>query len=143
MLLIRLLTCQQRETFGQTLISHGVIRAKLANFGALIEPAFAFMEQLIWLLHTQPEMNVGGMTALLKIMSTRALESCVREAQQIMGGLGYSKGGRGGRIEQISRDVRMFVVGGGSDEILTELSLRQEMADLSRSSELANKQSKI
>lgn len=124
-----------RETFGVPLISHGVIRAKLANIGAQIEPAFAFMEQLVWLIEqsqSSPEkaLNIGGMTALLKIMSTRTLEKCVREAQQIMGGLGYSKGGKGGRIEQISRDVRMFVIGGGSDEIMTELALKQEVRDL-------------
>jgi alkylation response protein AidB-like acyl-CoA dehydrogenase len=51
------------------------------------------------------------MTALLKVMSTRCLEVCVREAQQILGGLGYARGGRGGRIEAISRDVRVMTVG--------------------------------
>lgn len=34
-----------------------------------------------------------------------------------MGGLGYSRTGKGARIEQISRDVRVMVVGGGSEEI--------------------------
>lgn len=69
------------------------------------------------------------MTALLKIMSTRALEETVRECQQVMGGLGYLKslGGRGARIEQISRDVRVLVVGGGSEEIMSDLVLRMEM----------------
>jgi alkylation response protein AidB-like acyl-CoA dehydrogenase len=124
-----------RYTFGQPLLAHGVIRAKFANFGALIEPAWAFLEQLVWYIeqnrkHPERSVNIGGMTALLKVMSTRTLESCVREAQQVMGGLGYSRGGKGGRIEQISRDVRMFVVGGGSEEIMTELALRQETEDL-------------
>jgi alkylation response protein AidB-like acyl-CoA dehydrogenase len=50
-----------------------------------------------------------------------------REAQQIMGGLGYSKSGRGARIEQISRDLRVMVVGGGSEEILIDLSVSQEL----------------
>tara|TARA_R110002060_G_scaffold40860_1_gene52232 strand:+ start:710 stop:856 length:147 start_codon:yes stop_codon:yes gene_type:complete len=35
--------------------------------------------------------------AMLKVVSTRCLEKCVREAQQIMGGLGYARGGKGGR----------------------------------------------
>ena len=34
---------------------------------------------------------------MLKVVSTRCLEKCVREAQQIMGGLGYARGGKGGR----------------------------------------------
>jgi alkylation response protein AidB-like acyl-CoA dehydrogenase len=33
----------------------------------------------------------------LKVVSTRCLEFCVREAQQVLGGLGYSRGGKGGR----------------------------------------------
>lgn len=124
-----------RHTFGQPLLGHGVIRAKFSNFGAHLEPAWAFMEHLVWLIeegeHSNSRaVNIGGMTALLKLISTRTLEFCVREAQQIMGGLGYSKTGKGARIEQISRDVRMFVVGGGSEEIMVELALKQEIVDL-------------
>ena len=132
-----------RHTFGQPLLAHGVIRAKFANFGAHIEPAFAFLEQLVWLYeqnrrHPDRAMNIGGMTALLKVMSTRTLEFCVREAQQVMGGLGYARGdGKGGRIEQISRDVRMFVVGGGSEEIMVELALKQEVEDLRKYAQAA------
>lgn len=73
------------------------------------------------------DLQIGGMTALLKIMATRALEETLRECQQVMGGLGYSKGGKGARIEQISRDVRVLVVGGGSEEIMSDLVVRQEM----------------
>jgi hypothetical protein len=47
-----------------------------------------------------------------------------------MGGLGYSRTGKGARIEQISRDVRVMVVGGGSEEILNELAFAQEGRDL-------------
>ena len=129
-----------RITFGKKLITHDMIRAKFTNFGAHIEPVYAFMEQLVWMLEQNRKspnepLNIGGMTALLKLMATRCLEYCVREAQQVMGGLGYSRGGKGGRIEQISRDVRMFVVGGGSEEIMTGLALRQEIADLKRYSQ--------
>jgi len=52
----------------------------------------------------------------------------VREAQQIFGGAGYQRGGgRGERIERISRDVRVLVVGGGSEEILIDLAVRMGM----------------
>jgi len=53
-----------------------------------------------------------------------------------MGGLGYSKGGRGGRIEQISRDVRVMVVGGGSEEILADLAVKQEVKAMEKLSML-------
>jgi alkylation response protein AidB-like acyl-CoA dehydrogenase len=51
-----------------------------------------------------------------------------REAQQIFGGAGYQKGGPGAIVEQMSRDLRMMVVGGGSEEIIADLAVRQETA---------------
>jgi len=124
----------RRETFGRKLIDNQIIRAKFSKFGQLIEPCQAFMEQLAYTVElskaTGKAISIGGMTALLKVMSTRCLEKVCREAQQVMGGLGYAKTGKGARIEQISRDVRVFAVGGGSAEIMSDLSLRQEIKDL-------------
>ncbi|EGC41388.1 acyl-CoA dehydrogenase [Histoplasma capsulatum var. duboisii H88] len=123
-----------RETFGQPLIANQIIRAKFSKLGRLIEPCQAFLEQLAYTVQvaakTGQEANVGGMTALLKVMSTRCLEKVCREAQQVMGGAGYDKSGRGARIEQISRDVRVYVVGGGSEEILSDLAVREEIKNL-------------
>lgn len=133
-----------RETFGKKLIENQVIRAKFLRMGRLIEPAWAMLELLTWLIEDgrkkskesgkETELRIGGMTALVKVVATRCLEKCVREAQQIMGGLGYARGGKGGRyafslhaqqqrlnnvklltiryrIEAISRDVRVMAVG--------------------------------
>jgi alkylation response protein AidB-like acyl-CoA dehydrogenase len=91
-----------RETFGKKLIENAIIRDKFVKMGAAIEPSFAFLEQLTWLIESskgdpKSDVRIGGMTALLKVMSTRCLELCVREAQQVMGGLGYARGGKGGR----------------------------------------------
>jgi len=94
-----------RETFGTKLIENAIIRAKFVRMGRMIEPAQAFLEQLTWLIElsrkgggtTENNVRIGGMTAMLKVVSTRCLEKCVREAQQIMGGLGYARGGKGGR----------------------------------------------
>ena len=95
-----------RETFGKKLIENPIIRAKFIKMGRMIEPAQAFLEQLTWLIELSRKnggkdgdgVRIGGMTAMLKIVSTRCLEKCVREAQQVMGGLGYAKGGKGGRF---------------------------------------------
>lgn len=93
-----------RETFGRKLIENPVIRAKFVRMGRMIEPAQALLEQVLWLVENerkngpQEAVKLGGMTALLKIVSTRCLEKCVREAQQVMGGLGYARGGKGGRF---------------------------------------------
>jgi alkylation response protein AidB-like acyl-CoA dehydrogenase len=93
-----------RETFGKKLIENDIIRAKFVKMGRIIEPAQAFLEQLTWLIELNrksargDDVRIGGMTAMLKVISTRCLEKCVREAQQIMGGLGYARGGKGGRL---------------------------------------------
>ncbi|KAL4931955.1 acyl-CoA dehydrogenase family protein [Aspergillus undulatus] len=121
----------KRETFGSPLIQKQAIQAKIFKFGLMIEPAYAFMEQLVNIIEQTKDrpvddVRIGGMTALLKVMSTRALEKSVREAQQILGGAGYNKAGQGARIEQISRDARVHVVGGGSEEIMMGLALQEE-----------------
>ncbi|VUC32641.1 unnamed protein product [Clonostachys rosea] len=126
----------RRETFGKKLLSNQIIRAKLATAGRELEAGQAYLEQLVYMLAQSlrttgvEPVGIGGLLASSKVLSCRVLEQAVREAQQIMGGVGYSRGGRGGRVEQISRDVRVMVVGGGSEEILTELSLNQEMKAL-------------
>lgn len=129
-----------RKTFGKTLIDHQAIRTKFSTIAAKILPAHAFMESLVALSDTRNKNRTadvaslgpkyGGLIAVLKVAAARALEESVREMQQVMGGLGYSRTGKGARIEQISRDVRVMVVGGGSEEILSELAFVQERRDL-------------
>lgn len=125
-----------RETFGKKLIENQVIRQKFSSFGRTIDSAHAWMEQLVFMTEhgkrTGQDPAIAGPIANLKILAGRTLEHVNREAQQVMGGLGYSKNGRGARIEQISRDVRVLVVGGGSEEILTDLSVNQELRAMKR-----------
>lgn len=125
-----------RETFGKKLIENQVIRSKLSSFGRRLDSAYAWMEQIVFLIdhgkRNGQDPAIGGPIANLKVLAGNTLEHVNREAQQIMGGLGYSKNGRGARIEQISRDLRVMVVGGGSEEILADLSVRQEQRALSQ-----------
>lgn len=124
-----------RETFGKPLIANQLIRSKISSFGRSIDATHAWMEQLVYMASEQAKRlssgdrggDLGGLIANLKVLAARTLEHVNREAQQIMGGLGYSKNGRGARVEQISRDVRVLVVGGGSEEILADLAVKQEI----------------
>lgn len=143
----------RRETFGKALITNQVISAKFAGFGRVLEPAHAYMESLVYIIEHerrrklsgshggnsitgsraiphQVDLNLGGMIATLKTSAGRALEYVNRESQQILGGAGYSRSGKGVRIEQISRDVRVMVVGGGSEEILSDLAVKLERKEL-------------
>jgi alkylation response protein AidB-like acyl-CoA dehydrogenase len=126
----------RRETFGKKLITNQIIRSKFSSMGRSIDSAFAWMEQLVSMMeygkHNETDAYIGGLIANLKVLAGRTLEHVNRESQQVLGGLGYSKNGRGARIEQISRDVRVMVVGGGSEEILADLAVNQEIKALER-----------
>jgi alkylation response protein AidB-like acyl-CoA dehydrogenase len=121
----------KRETFGKKLITNQIIRSKFSSMGRSIDSAYAWMEQIVAMVehgkHNGVDPHLGGVIANLKVLAGRTLEHVNRECQQVLGGLGYSKNGRGARIEQISRDVRVMVVGGGSEEILADLAVKEEI----------------
>jgi alkylation response protein AidB-like acyl-CoA dehydrogenase len=117
-----------RQTFGKPLIAHQTIRAKLSTIARYLESHWAWIEQLAYHIKVNDGAidDLSARVALAKVHGGRLLELANREAQQIFGGAGYQRGGVGGRVEQISRDLRIMVVGGGSEEILTDLAVRQE-----------------
>ena len=41
------------------------------------------------------------------------MEYCAREAAQIFGGLSYSRGGQGEKVERLNREVRAMAIPGG------------------------------
>lgn len=120
---------KMRKTFGKALIEQPMIRSKFSEMGRRVESLQAQLELLYYHFNRKhSDADLAGMTALCKVNAGRTLEYVNREAQQIFGGLGYQRGGpRGARVEQISRDLRVIVVGGGSDEILSDLGFRQQM----------------
>jgi alkylation response protein AidB-like acyl-CoA dehydrogenase len=116
----------RRETFGKKLFENQVIRLKFSKMAGLIEPVQHFMEDLVRRSVSTPALEFSPWAALLKMQAAHNLETVSREAQQVFGGLGYSCGGAGGRVEQISRDVRVLVVSGGSEEILMDMIAKQQ-----------------
>lgn len=119
-----------RHTFGKPLFSHQIIRHKLATLARYIESHWAWIEQIAYNAKTTGTVGneLASRIALAKVHGGRLLELANREAQQIFGGAGYQRGGVGSRVERIGRDLRVSVVGGGSEEIITDLAIRQEMA---------------
>ncbi|KAJ3417081.1 hypothetical protein HDV05_006940 [Chytridiales sp. JEL 0842] len=121
----------KRRTFGKLLFEHGVIRNKLASMARQIEASHAWLEFLVYqltVMDSQEAMiKLGGPIALLKAQSTVTLEYCAREASQILGGIAYTKGGNGEKVERIYRDVRGFAIPGGSEEVMLDLGIRQAL----------------
>jgi acyl-CoA dehydrogenase len=89
-----------------------------------VETARSFVHDLAWRL----EHRAGGEAALVarvclaKIVATQAMEFCAKEAVQILGGMGVM---RGTRSERLYREVKVMVIGGGSEEVLKDLAARQ------------------
>ncbi|KAF2179818.1 acyl-CoA dehydrogenase NM domain-like protein [Zopfia rhizophila CBS 207.26] len=122
----------KRHTFGKPLISNQIISSKIATIARYVESHWAWLEQLAYHISKSSlgwqDPDIAGQIALSKVQGGRILEMANREAQQIFGGAGYQKGGPGAIVEQMSRDLRMMVVGGGSEEIIADLAVRQETA---------------
>ncbi|KAF1913801.1 acyl-CoA dehydrogenase/oxidase [Ampelomyces quisqualis] len=121
----------KRKTFGKRLIDHPVIRLKLAHMVRQIEASYNWLENLVYQCQKMNEMEamlkLGGAIASLKAQSTTTFEFCAREASQIFGGLSYSRGGQGAKVERLYRDVRAYAIPGGSEEIMLDLSIRQAL----------------
>lgn len=121
----------KRKTFGQRLIDHPVIRLKLGHMARQIEATQSYIELITYQLtkmdRRQQLDHLPGPTALLKTQATTTFEFCAREAAQIFGGLAYTRGGQGEKIERLYREVRVYAIGGGSEEIMYEFAMRDMM----------------
>jgi len=119
----------KRKTFGKTLVQHPVIRFKLAEMSRLIEATHSWLEWVTYQMHTmsktEANLKLGGHTALLKVQCTKVFEYCARESAQVFGGLGYTRGGQGEKVERLNREVRAMAVPGGSEEVMLDLGIRQ------------------
>ena len=94
----------KRRTFGKRRVDHPVIRLKLAHMARQVEATSAWLENLVFqsqrMDETEAMLKLGGAIAGLKAQATTTFEFCAREASQIWGGLSYSRGGQGGKVER-------------------------------------------
>lgn len=111
---------RERHTFGQRLIDHQAMRHKIVDMIQRLKAAYAFLDILVWRF-SRGETPIADL-ALLKIQATNTLELCARESLQVLGGRAYTGANR---VECIYREARIFVIGGGSEEILRDLAARQ------------------
>lgn len=115
---------RERKTFGMSLSERQVIRHKLMDMYAKIDAARSLVYDLAWRLRERvgnPQQLVAR-TCMAKVLSTQAMQYCADQAVQILGGMGFM---RGTRSERIYREVKVMMIGGGSEEIMKDLSARQ------------------
>ncbi len=114
---------RERRTFGQPLVERQVIRHKLVDMAMRIEAARSLVYDLAWRMdHGGDGPDLVARCCMAKILAGQAMQFCADQAVQILGGMGYM---RGTKSERIYREVKVMMIGGGSEEILKDLAARQ------------------
>ena len=115
---------RQRKTFGRPLSQRQVIRHKLVDMVARIDAARCLLYELAWRIEhraAEPAQLIARI-CMLKVVATQAMQFCADQAVQILGGMGFM---RGTKSERIYREVKVMMIGGGSEEIMKDLAARQ------------------
>lgn len=111
---------RERRTFGQRLVEHQVVRHKLVRMIDEVLPVQA------WVLQLAQRLDAGespaGDLALAKNHAARLMRDCAEGAVQVMGGAGFL---RGSRIERAWRDCKVYMIGGGAEEVMNDLAAKQ------------------
>ncbi|MEJ8810367.1 acyl-CoA dehydrogenase family protein [Variovorax ureilyticus] len=115
---------RQRTTFGVPLAERQVVRHKLMDMTLRIDAARTLVYDLAYRVEhklADPAKLVARI-CLAKVQATQAMQFCADQAVQLLGGMGFM---RGTRTERIYREVKVMMIGGGSEEIMKDLAARQ------------------
>jgi acyl-CoA dehydrogenase len=111
---------KQRKTFGSPLSEKQVIRHKLMDMQMRLFSTQAWLMQACSNDTNGPD--TVAQLCLLKNHATQTMQFCADQAVQILGGMGFM---RGTRSERIYREVKVMMIGGGTEEIMKDLAARQ------------------
>ncbi|KAF1984658.1 acyl-CoA dehydrogenase [Aulographum hederae CBS 113979] len=119
----------KREAFSKTLIEQPVVRHRLAKAGAELESLQAWVDSFVYqmtkLTKTEADLELGGLTALVKAKAGMVFDECARCSILLFGGNGYTKSGMGELAERIYREVPGMRIPGGSEDVMLDLAIRQ------------------
>ncbi|KAF9476703.1 acyl-CoA dehydrogenase [Pholiota conissans] len=126
-----------RKVFGKPLSSQPVIRAKLAAMISRFESCQTWLENITYQMkhmdYSQQANELAGPIALLKMFTTGAAQDTARDAVQIFGGRGITRSGMGKFIEHYHRTLLIDAVGGGAEDIMADLGIRQALRKMPKS----------
>ncbi|KAJ4412765.1 hypothetical protein N0V91_000527 [Didymella pomorum] len=129
--------CNQRVVFGKKLVEQPAIRQKLAEMISLVEANQAWLEsiayQMCHMSYAQQSKLLGGPIGLLKAYATRSAHEIADRATNIFGGRGITQSGMGKYIEEFHRTYKFDAILGGTEEILSDLGVRQAYKNFPKS----------
>jgi acyl-CoA dehydrogenase len=115
---------RQRTISGRPLSERQVVRHKLMDMTMRIDAARALVYDLSYRIEhklADPAQLVARV-CMAKVLATQAMQFCADQAVQLLGGMGFM---RGTRSERIYREVKVMMIGGGSEEVMKDLAARQ------------------
>lgn len=107
---------RERKTFGLPLSERQVIRHRLVDMATRIEATRALLDDLA--VRLDEGQSPFAQIAMGKIFATQTFQFCADAAVQILGGMGFM---RGTRAERLYREVKVMMIGGGSEEVMKDL----------------------
>jgi acyl-CoA dehydrogenase len=114
---------QERETFGRPIASRQVVRHRIAEMARQVDVARTYTRAVIDRWRAGDE--VLKEVAMAKNTAVFACDRVVDDAVQLHGGMGYM---RETEVERHYRDARILGIGGGTNEIMTEVVSRLLLA---------------
>lgn len=114
----------QRTSFGMPLSERQVVRHKLMDMTLRIDAARTLVYDLAYRIEHKlaDPARLVARVCLAKVQATQAMQFCADQAVQLLGGMGFM---RGTRSERIYREVKVMMIGGGSEEVMKDLAARQ------------------
>ena len=115
---------RQRVSFGMPLSERQVVRHKLMDMTLRIDAARTLVYDLAYRIEHKlaDPARLVARVCLAKVQATQAMQFCADQAVQLLGGMGYM---RGTQSERIYREVKVMMIGGGSEEVMKDLAARQ------------------
>ena len=111
--------CRSRDTFGAPLVTRQVVRHKLVEMHRQVEVARTYTRSVA-ARHVAGE-DVIADACLAKQTAVDCATYVCDQAVQLHGGTGYL---HGTEVERHYRDARILPIGGGANEVLTDLAAK-------------------
>ena len=112
--------CRARETFGRPLISRQTVQHTLSNMARRVDVARVYTREVARRF-AEGDTDLIAQVCFAKNTAVDAGEWVVNQAVQLHGGMGYMAESE---VERQYRDMRILGIGGGTNEIMTDLAGR-------------------